>query len=67
MFLTLDKGIANVRMYPTDQYTGLILFRPGTSGRQAVVRFVRQHIPTLLKRELVGRLFVVSERGIRIM
>ena len=66
VFLTMDKGIANVRIYPPDQYAGLILFRPNTSGREAVVRFVRKHIPTLLERELMGRLFVVSDRGIRV-
>jgi hypothetical protein len=37
--LTLDKGIANIRVYPPDQYHGLVLFRLKTSGRRAVVDF----------------------------
>jgi predicted nuclease of predicted toxin-antitoxin system len=66
VFLTMDKGIADVRAYPPKQYPGLILFRPRTSGRQAVLDFVRQHLPVLLRADLAGHLLVVTERGIRI-
>jgi predicted nuclease of predicted toxin-antitoxin system len=48
-FLTIDKGIADVRAYPPDQYSGIVLFRPRTSGRQATLTFIRQHLPTLLR------------------
>ena len=64
--LTMDKGIADVRVYPPDQYSGIILFRPGSSGRKATLAFVRQHLPTLLQSDLCGHLFVVSQVGIRI-
>ena len=63
--LTMDKGIADVRAYPPDQYSGIILFRPRTTARQATLAFVRQHLPTLLQATLSGHLFVVSETGIR--
>ena len=65
-FLTMDKGIADVRVYPPDQYAGIILLRPHTSGRAATLAFVRQHLPTLLQYDLNGHLFVVSESGIRV-
>lgn len=45
---------------------GIILFRPRTSGRGAVLAFVRRHLPALLQADLSGHLLVVSERGIRI-
>jgi predicted nuclease of predicted toxin-antitoxin system len=64
--LTLDKGIADVRAYPPDQYAGIVLFRPRTTGRSATPAFVRQHLPTLLQSNLSGHLFVVSESGIRV-
>jgi len=64
--LTMDKGIADVRAYPPDQYAGIILFRPRTTGRMATLAFVRQHLPTLLQASLAGHLFVVSETGIRV-
>ncbi|MFO0969697.1 MAG: DUF5615 family PIN-like protein [Gemmataceae bacterium] len=64
--LTMDKGIADVRAYPPDQYAGIVLFRPRTTGYQATLSFVRQHLPTLLQATLAGHLFVVSESGIRV-
>ena len=66
VFLTLGKGVANIQEYPPGDYAGLVLFRPDTSGRGAVLRFVRRHIPAVLQSELAGRLLVVSERGLRI-
>ncbi|MGH8609265.1 MAG: DUF5615 family PIN-like protein [Gammaproteobacteria bacterium] len=64
--LTMDKGIADVRAYPPDRYAGIVLFRPSTSGRGAVLAFVRHHLPTILQTDLAGHLMVVSDRSIRV-
>ena len=64
--LTLDKGIAAVRAYPPDQYAGIVLFRPRTTGRATTLGFVRQHLPWLFRQTLAGHLFVVSDAGVRI-
>jgi predicted nuclease of predicted toxin-antitoxin system len=66
ILLTMDKGIADVRAYPPDQYAGIILLRPRTQGRAATLAFVRRHLPELLRADLSGRLLVVSDSGIRI-
>ena len=66
VLLTMDKGIANARAYPPERYAGIVLFRPGTSGRGAVLTFVRRHLPALLQADLAGHLLVISDRGIRI-
>jgi hypothetical protein len=66
VLLTMDKGIADVRRYPPDQYAGIVLFRPKTQGRLATLAFVRRHLSALLAAELSGRLLVVSDSGIRI-
>ncbi len=63
--LTMDKGIADPRIYPPKQYAGLILFRPSSSGRGAVLTFIRRHLPSILRVDPVGRLLIESERGIR--
>jgi len=65
VFLTLDKGIANVQAYPPKSYSGIILFRPHVSGRGSVAAFLRKHLPLLLSSDLTGRLVVVSDRSIR--
>lgn len=66
VLLTMDRGIADVRAYPPEHYPGIVLFRPRTSGRGAVLAFIRRHLPALLQADLPGRLLVMSERGIRI-
>jgi len=66
VLLTMDKGIADVRTYPSKQYAGVILFRPASSGQGAVLSFIRRHLSSILRTDPTGRLLVVSERGIRI-
>jgi predicted nuclease of predicted toxin-antitoxin system len=65
ILLTLDKGIADVRMFPPTASPGVVLFRPNSMGRGQVLLFVRRHMPDLLKLELQGRLVVVAPGGIR--
>ena len=64
--VTMDKGIADVRVYPPEKYRGIILLRPPTYNRRAVLAFARQHLQTLLTLPIYGHLLVVSERGIRV-
>jgi predicted nuclease of predicted toxin-antitoxin system len=66
VLLTLDKGIGDLRAYPPERYAGIVVFRPTTSGRGAVMAFVRRHLPALLEMDLTGRLVVVSDRGVRL-
>ena len=64
--LTLDKGIADIRKYPPGNYAGLILLRPRTNGRAAILAFVRRYLATLLQLPLSGHLYIVTETGIRV-
>ena len=66
VLLTMDKGIADVRAFPPEQYAGIILFRPPSSGRGVVLAFIRRHLSSILGADPTGHLLVVSERGIRI-
>jgi hypothetical protein len=63
---TMDKGIADIRVYPPHHFAGIVLFRPRTTARAAVLACVRYHLPSLLGIDLNGRLVIVSEVGIRI-
>ena len=64
ILLTLDKGIANPLSHPT--HAGIVLFRPGTTGRAAVSEFIRSRLPELLATDLAGRVTIVSEQKIRV-
>jgi len=66
ILLTMDKGIADIRLFPPSLYPGIVLFRPSTSGRGEVLRFVQRTLPDLLSIDLTGHLAIVSPRGIRI-
>jgi predicted nuclease of predicted toxin-antitoxin system len=65
ILFTLDKGIANLSRYPIHQHAGVVLFRPETTGRGAVIAFVRERLPKLLDTDLTGRLTVVGPSRIR--
>jgi len=66
VFMTMDKGIANIQAYAPQRFAGLILLRPNQAGRGAVRSFVRKRLTQLLDLDLTGRLVVVSETGIRL-
>jgi predicted nuclease of predicted toxin-antitoxin system len=66
VFMTMDKGIANIQAYSPRRFAGLILLRPNQAGRGAVLSFVRERLTQILGLDLKGRLVVVSESGIRI-
>ena len=66
ILLTLDIGIVNVRDYPPQSFSGIVLFRPETFGRGIVLRFIRERLPDVLALDLAGRLAVVGPARIRI-
>lgn len=66
VLLTLDKGIASLVDYPPQKFSGIVLFRPDTFGRKAVLHFVRERLPDVLALDLAGRLIVVGATRIRI-
>ena len=65
IFLTMDKGVGDLRVYNPREYPGIILFRPPASGRRTVYEFVLEHLPSILRSDLSGRLIVVTGTGIR--
>lgn len=65
ILFTLDKGIANLKQYPMEAHAGVVLFRCNSSGRGAVLAFVRSRLGSLLELDLRNRLIVVSADRIR--
>lgn len=66
ILLTLDKGIADIRQFPPQDYAGIVVFRPPTAGRISVFDFVRKRLPKVLEIELRGKLLVVSQNSLRL-
>ena len=66
VLFTLDKGIADLRRYPSTQHAGVVLFRPDKYGRGAVMAFVRERLQDILVLDLANRLTVVGVSRIRL-
>ena len=63
ILLTLDKGIADAR---SRWHAGVVLFRPDSAGRRAVLSFVRERISRIASMDLAGRVTVVGPDRIRL-
>jgi predicted nuclease of predicted toxin-antitoxin system len=50
ILLTMDKGIADVRLFPPSSYPGIVLFRPATSGRGEVSDLFSKPCPIFYRR-----------------
>jgi len=66
VLLTLDKGIAGQLRGSATNHKGVVLFRPKSVGRGAVLTFVARHLTALTALPIQDRITVVTENGIRI-
>lgn len=65
-FITLDKELGNIQMYPPADFAGLILLRPQNQLKPHVLALLRTLLPLLLKYPVAGELWVVEEDRVRI-
>lgn len=66
VLITLDKGVADIRVHPPREYHGIILLRPRSTGRKAVLDFARRHLSSILNLPISGKLIVVTDAGVRV-
>lgn len=64
--ITLDLDFADIRSYPPEQYSGILVFRLHRQDRPAVLRALRSILPLLQKESLTGRLWIVTDTSVRI-
>lgn len=64
--VTLDLDFADVRVYPPEQFSGLIVLRPGRQNVPAIERLAEQMVLYLATEPLVGQLWIVEEHRLRI-
>ena len=65
ILFTLDKGIGNLQRYPVHRHAGVVLFRPDTSGRGAVIAFMRERLQKVPEMDLANRLTVAGASRMR--
>jgi predicted nuclease of predicted toxin-antitoxin system len=66
IFITLDLDFADIRTYPPNQYSGLIVMRLNSQSRTSVLRALQGLLPILEKERIDGHLWIVDETTVRI-
>jgi predicted nuclease of predicted toxin-antitoxin system len=64
--VTLDLDFSDIRTYPPGDHVGIIVLRPRTQGRQAVLNLVARLVPLLTTEPLAGTLWILDESNLRI-
>jgi predicted nuclease of predicted toxin-antitoxin system len=64
--VTLDLDFADMRVYPPDQYAGLIVLRPRAQTIPAIERLAEQMVRYLASEPLAGNPWIVEEQRLRI-
>jgi predicted nuclease of predicted toxin-antitoxin system len=64
--LSFDLGFADIRVYPPDQYPGLIVLRLENQTRQKLMEIAPMILDLLGKEPLVGHLWIVDEFSVRV-
>jgi predicted nuclease of predicted toxin-antitoxin system len=64
--LTFDLDLANLREYPPEQYSGLLVLRLKSQAVHHVVRIVRRILPLLASEPVEGHLWLIDEEQVRI-
>jgi predicted nuclease of predicted toxin-antitoxin system len=66
ILVSLDLDFSDIRMFPPENYPGLIVLRLRAKGRSAVWNVLQGVLAHLDQESIVGRLWIVDERRIRI-
>lgn len=64
--LTLDTDFMDARDYPPEQYSGIVVLRLRRQGIRQILDTVDHLVGYLDQTSLDGKLFVVSESGVRV-
>ncbi|OYT19486.1 MAG: hypothetical protein CCU26_11150 [Nitrospira sp. UW-LDO-01] len=64
--ITLDLDFADIRAYPPNQYSGLIVMRLSSQSRTHVLRVLQGLLPILKRETIEGRLWIVGDSAVRI-
>ena len=66
ILVTLDLDFSNIQVYPPSQYTGIVVLRPKTQDKDAVLTLVLKLIHVFGERSPSGELWIVQRDRIRI-
>jgi hypothetical protein len=65
ILLTLDLDFANIRAYPPEQHSGIVVLRLKTQDKITILTYIRRVAAVLDKRSPAGELWIVEPDRIR--
>jgi len=66
ILITLDSDFADIRKYPPDKFSGIIVMRMKRQDKQHVLKIFKQVISLFTKETLKQHLWIVEEDRVRI-
>ena len=66
ILITLDMGFADIRTYPPKEHPGFIVLRSKRQDKPYIVGVIQNIIPAIEKEEIMGKLWIVEEKRIRV-
>lgn len=66
LLVTLDLDFSDIRAYPPEQYSGLVVLRLNSQDKLHVLRVIERLIPVLSSEDPKGHLWIVEEDRVRI-
>ena len=66
VLLTFDLGFGDIRLYPPQERPGIVVLRLGSQGGAHVMAAMRRVLPLFSSLPLTGRLWVVTDRDVRV-
>lgn len=64
--VTLDTDFSDIRSYPPQQYSGIVVFRLGSQARDHVLGIGARFLSALASQDLGRQLWIVDETRIRV-
>jgi len=64
--VTPDLDFSDIRSYPPEEYSGIIVLRPVLQAVPSILRLTRSAVALLASEPLVGQLWIVDEHKVRI-
>jgi predicted nuclease of predicted toxin-antitoxin system len=66
ILITSDLDFADIRLYPPENYSGLIVFRINHQDKWHLIQVFKNIVPILKQEKVKGRLWIVEENRIRV-
>ena len=66
VLITLDTDFSDIRAYPPEEVSGVIILRPSSQGKVKILEILRRALPVLEREVLTRHLIIVEDSRIRV-